>query len=165
VPERSSVVIDDFSCSERGRAFTKAVLSRLPRSWVCSFLRAKSSPRFLAAAGLRGAPNRRPSQPLQSRSLIEEIKLMKDFEKCVSRSIEASIAVKQQLLQDDKLIATIAAVSRVIVDAMRLGNKILVFGNGGSAADAQHIVANLLDGLHLTVRRCQHWPCQSTHPV
>src|SRR5271154_2448417 len=37
-----------------------------------------------------------------------------------------------------------AEVSRVIVDAMRRGNKILLCGNGGSAGDAQHIAAEFV---------------------
>ena len=66
------------------------------------------------------------------------------FEERVTRSIEASIAVKQKLLQDAALISSMAEVSSVIVDALRQGSKILAFGNGGSAADAQHIVAEFV---------------------
>ena len=38
----------------------------------------------------------------------------------------------------------IARASRLVVDALKRGNKVLVFGNGGSAADAQHIAAELV---------------------
>jgi D-sedoheptulose 7-phosphate isomerase len=69
---------------------------------------------------------------------------MNDLELRVSRSIEASIAVKQKLLRDDSLIASVAAASSVVVDAMTRGNKVIVFGNGGSAADAQHIAAEFV---------------------
>ena len=58
--------------------------------------------------------------------------------------IEASIAVKRELLQDAALVAIVAEASRVIVDALERGGKILAFGNGGSAADAQHIAAEFV---------------------
>ena len=67
-----------------------------------------------------------------------------DFEERVSGLIQASIATKQRLLQDAVLVASVAQVSRVIVGALRQGNKILLLGNGGSAADAQHIAAELV---------------------
>jgi len=68
----------------------------------------------------------------------------RDFEERVSRAIEASIAVKQQLLQENMLVSTMAEVSRVVVDAILEGSKIVLFGNGGSAADAQHIAAEFV---------------------
>jgi D-sedoheptulose 7-phosphate isomerase len=69
---------------------------------------------------------------------------MDDFEDRVRASMEASIAAKQKLLQDAGLVATLAEVSRVIVQAMRAGGKALLFGNGGSAGDAQHIAAEFV---------------------
>lgn len=61
---------------------------------------------------------------------------MKDI---VIQAFEESIQVKQAFLRDnlDALILAIDA----IVAAFQRGNKLLVFGNGGSAADAQHIAA------------------------
>ncbi|MFC4261360.1 D-sedoheptulose 7-phosphate isomerase [Ferruginibacter yonginensis] len=55
--------------------------------------------------------------------------------------IAASIKVKQQILQDDTLLATIEKVVTVITTAFKNGNKVLFCGNGGSAADAQHLAA------------------------
>jgi D-sedoheptulose 7-phosphate isomerase len=72
------------------------------------------------------------------------VRQMNDFEGRVRGSIEASIAVKQQLLQDAGLVATVAEVGRVIVHALSEGGKVLLFGNGGSAADAQHIAAEFV---------------------
>jgi D-sedoheptulose 7-phosphate isomerase len=43
----------------------------------------------------------------------------------------------------DHSIAEVARVARMIIEAMREGGKLLIFGNGGSAADAQHIAAEL----------------------
>ena len=66
------------------------------------------------------------------------------FEKQVRKSIEASIAVKERLLEDAKLVATVSQVTEIMIDAFRAGNKVLLFGNGGSAADAQHIAAEFV---------------------
>lgn len=55
--------------------------------------------------------------------------------------ISASISVKQQLLENEKIISTLTDCVTVIVDAFTKGNKVLFCGNGGSAADAQHLAA------------------------
>ena len=55
--------------------------------------------------------------------------------------IEASILVKQKLLQDESLIKTVEQAVELIVGAFRNGNKVLFCGNGGSAAAAQHLAA------------------------
>jgi D-sedoheptulose 7-phosphate isomerase len=67
-----------------------------------------------------------------------------DFEQRVSRSIQASIATKERLLRSAEVISAIARVSETLVHALRQGNKVLLFGNGGSAADAQHIAAEFV---------------------
>ena len=61
----------------------------------------------------------------------------------IIRSIEDSIATKQQILSDSRLLETIQAVAKVMVKALREGKRILWCGNGGSAADAQHLAAEL----------------------
>jgi D-sedoheptulose 7-phosphate isomerase len=66
------------------------------------------------------------------------------FEQRVSQSIEASIAVKERLLKTPNLIATVSRVTEILIDAFKAGNKVLLFGNGGSAADAQHIAAEFV---------------------
>jgi D-sedoheptulose 7-phosphate isomerase len=67
-----------------------------------------------------------------------------DFEQRVSRSIEASIAVKELLLRNAAVVSIIAKVTERLVDTITKGNKVLLFGNGGSAADAQHIAAEFV---------------------
>jgi D-sedoheptulose 7-phosphate isomerase len=67
-----------------------------------------------------------------------------DFERRVRKSIEASITVKQLLLGSTEAVSTIAKVSEILVGALDQGNKALLFGNGGSAADAQHIAAEFV---------------------
>jgi len=63
------------------------------------------------------------------------------MQKDIKAIIQASIDTKQQLLQDETLLATIEQVTELIVSAFRNGNKVLFCGNGGSAADAQHLAA------------------------
>src|SRR5260370_14742297 len=72
------------------------------------------------------------------------MKQTNDFEHRVSELIEASIATKQSLLRSTDVVLTVAKVSEVLVNALKQGNKALLFGNGGSAADAQHIAAELV---------------------
>jgi D-sedoheptulose 7-phosphate isomerase len=67
-----------------------------------------------------------------------------DLKQRVRHSIDASISVKQMLLADETLVATIAEVSELLTTAVRKGNKPILFGNGGSAADAQHIAAEFV---------------------
>lgn len=61
----------------------------------------------------------------------------------VTRSIAASIATKQLILDNPELLATIRRVADVMVEALQQGRRILWCGNGGSAADAQHLAAEL----------------------
>ena len=55
--------------------------------------------------------------------------------------IKKSISVKETLLSQDNLLTTIEAVVTEFVLAFRAGNRIYFCGNGGSAADAQHLAA------------------------
>ena len=55
--------------------------------------------------------------------------------------ISSSILVKQNVLKDEKMIKTIIDCVETIVTAFKNGNKVLFCGNGGSAADAQHLAA------------------------
>jgi len=55
--------------------------------------------------------------------------------------IAASISVKQELLEDEAILQRINKVVEIISAAFEAGNKVLFCGNGGSAADAQHLAA------------------------
>ncbi len=59
----------------------------------------------------------------------------------IKQLINNSIEVKQQLLADEKLMSVIEESISLITLAFRNGNKVLFCGNGGSAADAQHLAA------------------------
>ena len=62
----------------------------------------------------------------------------------IRRSIADSIAVKQKILADEHLLGTIAQVAQLCISAYRRGNRVILAGNGGSAADAQHIAAEFV---------------------
>src|SRR6266700_5341588 len=72
------------------------------------------------------------------------MKQANDFEHRVTELIEASIATKQSLLRSPEVVLTVARVSEILANALKQGNKALLFGNGGSAADAQHIAAEFV---------------------
>ncbi|HMU25750.1 MAG TPA: SIS domain-containing protein, partial [Ferruginibacter sp.] len=55
--------------------------------------------------------------------------------------IRSSVEVKNNLLQNERLLTTIEQCVETIVNAFKNGNKVLFCGNGGSAADAQHLAA------------------------
>lgn len=59
----------------------------------------------------------------------------------IKKIISASIEVKQALLADEAMLEKIEAVSNLITKAFQNGKKVLFCGNGGSAADAQHLAA------------------------
>lgn len=61
----------------------------------------------------------------------------------IKDTIQKSIAVKQEILSDSSLTATIEAVALEMVKCYQNGGKVLFCGNGGSAADAQHLAAEL----------------------
>ena len=61
----------------------------------------------------------------------------------IQESIEQSIAVKQQILADSGLMQAVSDAALLIEASLRAGGKIHFCGNGGSAADAQHLAAEL----------------------
>ncbi len=64
-------------------------------------------------------------------------------ETTIQKSIRESIAVKQALLNDTVFLQKIAHAADTLIAAFRADGKVLFCGNGGSAADAQHIAAEL----------------------
>ncbi len=55
--------------------------------------------------------------------------------------ISASMAVKQQILQDESMVEKLEEAVGIMVKALKAGNRLWFCGNGGSAADAQHLAA------------------------
>ena len=74
--------------------------------------------------------------------------------------IKASIETKQKLLANEELINTIATIADVIADTFQQGNRVYFCGNGGSAADAQHLAAEF-SGRFYTDRKAL--PAEALH--
>lgn len=55
--------------------------------------------------------------------------------------VQASIDTKNRVLADETLLNTVAEVAAAMTEAFKAGKKVLFCGNGGSAADAQHLAA------------------------
>ncbi len=62
----------------------------------------------------------------------------------IRQTIQDSIDLKNSLLQQDDLIEKINEVSNLCIEMFNKGNRLLIAGNGGSAADAQHIAAEFV---------------------
>ena len=62
----------------------------------------------------------------------------------VIEQIKKSISVKEMMLNDGRLIELINEVVALIVRGYQHGNKVMLAGNGGSAADAQHLAGELV---------------------
>ena len=62
----------------------------------------------------------------------------------IKNQIETSAQTKRNMLEDEVLLASIQEVAKACVCLYQLGKKTLLAGNGGSAADAQHIAAELV---------------------
>jgi len=74
--------------------------------------------------------------------------------------IKASIDTKQLVLEDEELLRTIGKVVEVIVTAFKNGKRVYFCGNGGSAADAQHLAAEF-SGRFYTDRKAL--PAEALH--
>lgn len=61
----------------------------------------------------------------------------------IKSKIVSAIELKQLVLQDEALLDTLTKVTEEMVNCFKSGGKVLFCGNGGSAADAQHISAEL----------------------
>src|SRR5207244_7923015 len=79
-------------------------------------------------------------QGLQPRRCV----LKQDLKDPIATHIERSLAALQRTVQDAALLATAREIAAAIIAALRSGNKLLIIGNGGSAADAQHIAAEIV---------------------
>ena len=69
----------------------------------------------------------------------------------VQKQLAQSIATMQAVLADESIAGTLVTVAELTAAAMHNGGKLIVAGNGGSAADAQHLVAEFV--ARLTVNR------------
>ena len=75
------------------------------------------------------------------------------MEEAIAAAFDESIRVKRAFLQEN--LAALVQVIEAMIAMFRRGNKLLIFGNGGSAADAQHIAAEFTNRFLIGGRR---WP-------
>ncbi|MEE9438353.1 MAG: D-sedoheptulose 7-phosphate isomerase [Saprospiraceae bacterium] len=61
----------------------------------------------------------------------------------IKNNLKTAIKLKKQLLEDDELLSKISKVAQLIIETYKREGKVLFCGNGGSAADAQHLAAEL----------------------
>ena len=66
-----------------------------------------------------------------------------DAQATIRRRITESLEAKQALLENG-VVAQVAELAEAITEAFREGNKVLFFGNGGSAADATHLASEFV---------------------
>ena len=71
---------------------------------------------------------------------MEDIIMFRDK---IKEAMASSIRVKEDILNNESLISAISRASEEIINAFKNNKKVLICGNGGSAADAQHIAAEL----------------------
>ena len=62
----------------------------------------------------------------------------------ITKHIEKSIQTKQAILADSELMQRIFEAAELCIKALKNGNKVIFAGNGGSAADCQHLAAEFV---------------------
>jgi D-sedoheptulose 7-phosphate isomerase len=67
------------------------------------------------------------------------------MEERIKQQLKDSLELKKKLMESATLVAEIEKTTAVIIDSLRKGHKIMFAGNGGSAADAQHLAAELVN--------------------
>ncbi|PYT94963.1 MAG: phosphoheptose isomerase [Acidobacteria bacterium] len=70
----------------------------------------------------------------------------------VRERLQSAITVKNMLLLDDNYQRLVIRVAMRVIESLGSGGKVILFGNGGSAADAQHLAAEFI-GRYLKERR------------
>jgi D-sedoheptulose 7-phosphate isomerase len=70
--------------------------------------------------------------------------LSQDSKDPIAAHLALSFAALQLAVQDSQLRTSARRIAATIIAALRTGNKLLIMGNGGSAADAQHIAAEIV---------------------
>lgn len=67
------------------------------------------------------------------------------YKDLIEKNIRSSVDVKTRLLENKDLIGLVSEVAKVMVEAYKAGHKTMWAGNGGSAADAQHMAGELVN--------------------
>jgi len=77
--------------------------------------------------------------------ILQKLQGFKTDMKNVREEIAQSIATKQAILDNDEILAKIEQAAQIMTQAYRNGHSALLAGNGGSAADAQHLAGELVN--------------------
>jgi D-sedoheptulose 7-phosphate isomerase len=81
------------------------------------------------------ADNRKPTRCRLSQNLSQDL---------IAAHLKSSLAAFERAAQDATMLTAARKIAQVIVHGLRAGHKLLIAGNGGSAADAQHIAAEIV---------------------
>ena len=74
---------------------------------------------------------------------------MDDYSEIIRTRIRESMDLKKRIFADDNLIGRINDAVRMVVGAYKIGGKLVLCGNGGSAADAQHLAGEMIARFYL----------------
>jgi D-sedoheptulose 7-phosphate isomerase len=99
----------------------------------------------------------RPAKKVEGTDGMINFIPMKDLIRSI---ISASVSVKEQILRDEQMVADMERAVGLIVTAIQAGKRLWFCGNGGSAADAQHLAAEF-SGRFYTDRRAL--PAEALH--
>lgn len=78
----------------------------------------------------------------------------------IESRISESIAVKQNILTNEKLLDTMVSLSGCVVECLRNGGKLILCGNGGSASDALHFAGEIVGRFQ---KERSPWPAVVLH--
>jgi D-sedoheptulose 7-phosphate isomerase len=70
-----------------------------------------------------------------------------DYAEILKKNLEASVDAKRQLLRDETQLKLFSDATQAVVQKYRAGGRIYIAGNGGSAADSQHLAAEFVSKL------------------
>ena len=118
-------------------AFPLVGLALCPRD--ASFAARSKAHRVLEARGGEGAVAEAVELVLRTRAEQQRIP---EHERALKRIVEDSIRAHEKLLTES--LSGLAQIAEVLANCLRTGHKVLLCGNGGSAADAQHVAAELV---------------------
>ena len=86
----------------------------------------------------------RPHHAVGGMAFRNEVKQMREL---LQQQLQRTIATITAVRQDEDIANSVVRAAEVISEAMKSGNKLIVAGNGGSAADSQHLVAEFVSRL------------------
>jgi len=75
---------------------------------------------------------------------LSRCRLSRNVKDPIAAHLALSLAALERATQDAALLAAAPKIAEIITGTLRAGNKLLIVGNGGSAADAQHIAAEIV---------------------